>query len=654
MSMDLKSKRENENRPAAPANDSASGNPQLKDNFVETALKLSGKSDEEATKTGALDRADEQVEALFAEKYQTAGSPVHKAIWDASFPLELFVTNSTPTPPEIERVMDRCVEIVKRHRAAGTLHGPDEKMTDAVLGDLATAGYWGLLVDKKYGGSGVAFSAFAKFLTRVATIDPTLAGTASVHGCIGAVDPLHAFGSEEQQAEFFPKLASGERLSGFALTEPGAGSDLTALKTEAVLDGDDYVLNGEKLFITNAIPGRTIAVVCKVDGKPAVLIADLPAQENEHFKIVAYGIYALKHSWNNGLIFKDFRVPARNLLRPSAGDGLTIAYHGLNRGRVALCAGAAGTIRVMLKNILPWAKFRKTYGAAIETRELVRRRVGRMAGLIVACDALTDWCSWLLDEGFRGEMECIIAKIFGSEVQKEAAIELFMKTHGGRSFLKGHLFGDNVHDFLAPCIYEGEGEMLGMAFFKSLVKIHGTKFFEPIGKALYKAGIKTPNPLNPKHAMALLKPSIPYFGWKLKNMLAGPSRANIQLSDPRLSGHAKWAASQLQKSRLEVDKMMFKYKLTLADRQCSMASLSQKIQDEVVMLVTSLYASRQSDPLIHDAADVMCLDLKLRITGQRPGGNYFKTVCGLGKKIAENGFSLIAGVGEDELLQMYK
>ena len=94
-------------------------------------------------------------------------------------------------------------------------------------------------------------------------------------------------------------------------------------------------------------------------------------------------------------------------------------------------------------------------------------------------------------------MECIIAKIFGSESQKEAAIELFMKTHGGRSFLHGHLFGDNVHEYLAPCIYEGEGEMLGMAFFKSLVKQHGVQFFEPIGKALQAAGIKQAEPGEP-------------------------------------------------------------------------------------------------------------------------------------------------------------
>src|SRR5262249_40101380 len=159
-----------------------------------------------------------------------------------------------------------------------------------------------------------------------------------------------------------------------------------------------------------------------------------------------------------------------NLLKPKVGDGLTIAYHGLNLGRIALCAAAAAGMRGMLANILPWAQFRKTYGEFICRRELVKRRIARLAALVVGADALVAWTSWLIDEGYRGEMECIVAKIFGSESQKEAAIELVMKTHGGRSFLHGHMFGDNIHEFLAPCIYEGEGEVLGLAFFKSLVK----------------------------------------------------------------------------------------------------------------------------------------------------------------------------------------
>ena len=254
-------------------------------------------------------------------------------------------------------------------------------------------------------------------------------------------------------------------------------------KTTARLDGDAYVVDGEKLFITNAICGRTVGLVCLIDKKPAVLIVDLPAEESDTFRLVRYGLTALRHAHNNGLVFKNFRVPKENLLKTPQGDGLTVAYHGLNLGRLSLCAGAAGSMRVMLANLLPWAEFRRTYGQPIATRELVKRRLARLAGLIAGADALVAWGSWLIDEGYRGEMECIIAKIFGSEAMKEAAIELFMKTHGGRSFLKGHLFAENVYDYLAPCIYEGEGEVLGLAFFKSLIKEHGKQFFEPIGKS---------------------------------------------------------------------------------------------------------------------------------------------------------------------------
>ena len=239
----------------------------------------------------------------------------------------------------------------------------------------------------------------------------------------------------------------------------------------------------------------------------------------------------------------DFRVPAANLLKPVKGDGLTVAYHGLNLGRVALCANASGTMRLMLANMLPWARYRKTYGQAIASRELVERRLGRLAGLIVACDALVEWCAGLIDKGYRGEMECVIAKIFGSESQKEAAIELLMKTHGGRSFLHGHIFGDNVHEYLAPCIYEGEGEMLGMAFFKSLVKHHGTMFFEPIGKALHAAGIKKPNMANPAHAWALRGPLLAYAKWYAAQKMKRPTWSALPPMPEALKKHAEFAAA---------------------------------------------------------------------------------------------------------------
>jgi alkylation response protein AidB-like acyl-CoA dehydrogenase len=621
--------------------------------FAETALKLGGKSEDEARRTGAIDKADDQVETLFAAKYQTTGSPVHRAVWDRSVPAELFYFPPTDTPPAVQRVMDDSIAVVARHRSAKTLLDSQGKIAEPVLNELGTAGYWGLLVDPQYGGSGAPFASFAPFLTRMAMVDPTVAGLASVHGCIGAVDPVRGFGTPEQKQRFLPKLASGERLSAFALTEPSAGSDLTALRTRAVRDGDSYVVNGEKLFITNVAPGRTIGLVCLIDDKPAVLIVDLPTEQNEHFQLKEYGLYALKHAFNRGILFRDFRVPAENLLSPPRGDGLTIAYHGLNLGRVALCANAAGTMRLMMASMIPWAKFRHTYGAAIISRELVERRLGRLAALIVGCDALVAWCSSLIDQGYRGEMECIVAKIFGSEAQKEAAIELFMKTHGGRSFLHGHLFGDNVHEYLAPCIYEGEGEMLGMGFFKSLIKQHGKEFFEPLGKAMVAAGLKKPNPMNPLHAWKLRGAIAPYAKWmggQMTRMIPKPTLPDMPAN---LRAHAEYAAYRLQRSALDISKTMSKFQLKLADRQCRMSEMSSRVQALVVMLCTSLYGSRQQDELVRKAADVLCQDLARGLDGQRPTNDYFRTVTELGREVANGGFTSIAGLSPDEVMMSY-
>jgi len=622
--------------------------------FVETALRLSGKSAEEAQKTGTLDRADDEMELLFADEYKTTRSPVHRAVWDSHFPNELFQPRVTRPAPEVERVFAACLQCVIRHQEAGTHYTEQGKVSPALFKDLGKAGYWGLLVDKEYGGSEVPFEQFAAFLSRMATINPTVAGLGSVHGCIGAVDPLMAFGNEDQKRKYLPLLASGEKLSAFALTEPGAGSDLTALKTEARLEGDHYVVNGEKLFITNAIPGRVIGLVVRIEGKPAVLIAELPDEENDQFQMVDYGLYALKHSYNNGLKFRNFKVPKENKLDIQGGDGLTIAYHGLNRGRVALCATAAGTIRLMLANTLPWARYRETYGLPIEQRELVRRRLGMMAAYILGCDAMVHWCGGLLDAGYRGEMECIVAKIFGSEVQKETAIELFMKTHGGRSFLHGHLFGDNVHEFLAPCIYEGEGEMLGMAFMKSLIKQHGKTYYEPIGKALQKAGIKQPNPANPAHLFALRQAVIPYLKWRVGESLVWPKREEYEDIPYQLRSHVETAVERLQGARGAVDNLMQKFQLALADRQCAMAEVSSRIQDQIVSLVTCLYASERDTELNVAAADVLARHLANRSSGKRPDGAYFRTVTKLGELVINRGEELLGGIEAEAIMMPYK
>jgi alkylation response protein AidB-like acyl-CoA dehydrogenase len=605
--------------------------------FAETALRMSGKTEEEARRTGAVDKADDQVESLFAPQYKTTNSPIHKAVWDGKVELAKF---DAPLPSAGTEQMERCLQSLRRHRDEGSIYDEKNKVSDDVIRDLAANGYWGMLIEKEYGGQGASVQDFMAFLTRVAMIDPTCAGLASVHGCIGAVDPIRTFGNDEQKRRYLPKLASGEMLSGFALTEPGAGSDLTALRTTAELQGDHYVVNGQKLFITNAIPGRTIGLVCLINGKPAALIVELPKEENDNFQIVPYGLYALKHAYNNGLIFKNFKVPKENLLQPKVGDGLTVAYHGLNLGRLALCSTAAGSMRIMLANILPWAHYRKTYGHAIETRELVKRRIARTAALIVGADALQQWGAWLLDQGYRGELECIVAKIFGSEAQKEVAIEYLMKTHGGRSFLHGHIFGDNVHDFLAPCIYEGEGEMLGMAFFKSLAKAHGMQFFEPVGKALEREKIKNFNPMNPAHVWALRNELIPYAVWRFGKELAGPDKHHDQLDriPQSLRRHVDFALDMLTEHPLELSGAMVRHQLRLADRQCLIADMSQRVQDTITMIVACMWAARKNNETYTVAADILCRDLQRKLTGERPDDAYFKACRKLADRIIESGF----------------
>jgi alkylation response protein AidB-like acyl-CoA dehydrogenase len=619
--------------------------------FAEAALRLGGKSEEEARRTGAVDRADDQVEQLFAPRYQTVNSPVHQAVWDGKVPLAMFQPPPLPDTHRADAVMERSLEVVRRR--LGNLYDANGKLAPDLLRELADVGYWGLLIDPQFGGHGAPFARFAPFLTRVAVLDSMVAGLASVHGCIGAVDPVRTFGTPEQKQRYLPRLASGEILSGFALTEPGAGSDLTALKTTAVRVGDHFEVTGDKLFITNALPGRAIGLVVLLEGKPAVLVAELPPAENETFRMVPYGLYALRHGANNGLRFDRFRVPAENLLQPKQGDGLTIAYHGLNLGRIALCASASGSMRVMLANILPWAHMRRTYGQPIETRELVRRRIARLAGLIVGADALVAWGSWLIDQGYRGELECIIAKIFGSEAQKEAAIELFMKTHGGRSFLKGHLFGDNVYDFLAPCIYEGEGEMLGLAFFKSLVKQHGQAFFEPLGKALQKAQMRTFSPANPVHLWRLRRELGSYGRWWLGRRFTGRDRQAVPHMDARLSDHVSFALDRFQRHAGELSAALRKHQLKLADRQCRMAELSQRVQDTVTILVTALYAHRQKDEVVTAAADLLCQDLRRKLTGKRPSDRYFRMAGQLADQILGGKFPGLSEVPRQEILQKY-
>ncbi len=200
-----------------------------KESFAETALRLGGKSADEASRTGKIDMADDQVEDMFAAQYQTSASPIHRAVWERKVPIEQFGFPSTPMDKSIEVAMQQSVALVNRRRHEGTLYNDERKISDETLQELGKAGYWGMLIPREYEGLGSSFRDFARMLTRMACADPTVAGLASVHGCIGAVDPVRTFGNSEQKQRFLPSLADGSRLSGFALTEPAEKTFVTML-----------------------------------------------------------------------------------------------------------------------------------------------------------------------------------------------------------------------------------------------------------------------------------------------------------------------------------------------------------------------------------------------------------------------------------------
>ena len=195
--------------------------------------------------------------------------------------------------------------------------------------------------------------------------------------------------------------------------------------------------------------------------------------------------------------------------------------------------------------------------------------------------------------------------------------------------------------------------MLGMAFFKSLVKHHGTTYFEPVGKALAAADIRTMNPANPMHLWALRRVLPSYASWVAGQYVTPRPKVDLPDMPSPLGEYAGWAVRQLQQSPLEIDGTMRRHQLKLADRQCRMAELSGRIQSMLVMLATSLYAARGQDEIVQQSAAALCQDLQNQLTGRRPADRDYRAVTRLGQSIMDGGFTSLAGVEAPEIMMTY-
>jgi hypothetical protein len=216
------------------------------------------------------------------------------------------------------------------------------------------------------------------------------------------------------------------------------------------------------------------------------------------------------------------------------------------------------------------------------------------------------------------------------------------------------MFGDNVHEFLAPCIYEGEGEMLSMAFFKSIAKEHGQKYFEPIAKALAREKIKNFNPLNPVHAWKLRNELAEYPFWIAGKFLSGADKQSIPGLNPALQEHVDFALAMLDEAPRELSLNMVKHQLKLTDRQCLIADMSERVQNTITILITCLWAHSEGNAVVQASADILCHDLRRKITGERPTDAYFRQCSKVADMIYEQGYPGMEDIDGGKVLFPYE
>lgn len=537
-----------------------------------------------------------------------------------------------PLPDEIAGVLQEAQRRLGALQAEGLLYAPMPmtKLPPAPLDDapprpegLFTAaaeaavgetGLWGVHVPVAYGGCGGTVVDLVKSVTKIAGIVPSAAGMLAVHSAIGAVSTLVAFGTPSQQARHLPGLAEGKPLSVFGATEPEVGCDLGAVRTTLARRDGRLVIDGTKMFITNATYGRLVKLLVVADGKPAVVLARLPDRDTPSFRLLSYALHPLRHTSNHALEFRGFTVDEQDVIKGPGGDAMAVVWHGLNRGRSTLAAQAAGTLGLLRAHAREHALGRASWGQPIASRQLVQGRLARIAAGSLACEALSIWAAATIDTsgGMGGELEAITAKVVASQAVREGAIDA-LGIHGGRAFLVGHPLGDSFHDHLAVGVYEGESDLLGLALFKGLAKRH------PLSERLRQGS---------RFGVA-----VGWLGWRVARLAGAGHDAGIL--DRRLREHAAAARKVLAASAVAIDRAIRRHGRGLAERQLEVGSLSATVRDAASALAVAHHADIQGDDAATATADVWCRMALARASCRRLTPADHAAIGALGRRVVE-------------------
>jgi butyryl-CoA dehydrogenase len=341
---------------------------------------------------------------------------------------------------------------------------------DELVRQMAGLGFMGIAVPEEYGGAGMDNVCYAIAMEEISRACASTGVIMSVNNSL-VCDPILKFGSEDIRKEYLVPLASGRKLGCFGLTEPGAGSDAGAQKTTAVRDGDTYLLNGTKNFITNAPYADTIVVFGMTDkakGHRGItsFVVDMKT------KGVSLGKpekkMGIKASPTSSVIFEDVRVPAKNRLGEE-GDGFKVAMATLDGGRIGIAAQALGIARASLEDALAYARERKQFGQPICDFQAIQWMLADMATEIDAARLLTWRAAWMKDRKMRHSRESSMAKLYASEAAMRAAVK-GIQIHGGYGYIREYPAERHFRDAKITEIYEGTSEIQRLVISAALLR----------------------------------------------------------------------------------------------------------------------------------------------------------------------------------------
>ncbi len=329
----------------------------------------------------------------------------------------------------------------------------------AALKGLAELGCYGIMVPESLGGAGLGAMELALILEEIAAGDGATSTVVSVNNC-PVCSILLAFGNDAQQQAWLKPLAKGELLGAFCLTEPHAGSDASDLRTTAVLEGDDYVINGAKQFITSGKNGDVaivFAVTDKAAGKKGISAFIVPTST------AGYSVPRLEDKLGQhasdtaSVLFENCRIPAANRLGDE-GAGYKMALAGLEGGRIGIAAQAIGMARAAFECALAYAKDRTAFGTAIFNHQAVQFRLADMATQLEAARQLLHHAASLKDAGLPCLKEAAMAKLFASEMA-ERAVSDAIQTLGGYGYVADFPLERIYRDVRVCQIYEGTSDV---------------------------------------------------------------------------------------------------------------------------------------------------------------------------------------------------